>query len=73
MQTVNFFQVVVLELISEGEKEKWKACPFLIEAYTTFEAESVITNHYKGLTFEWKIKSISESKIREVILRPSTK
>lgn len=73
MNQVNFFQVNVSELISEDGKEKWKVCPYLVEAYTTFEAESVITEQYRNLSIDWKIKSIAESKIREVILRPIIK
>ena len=73
MNQVNFFQVNVSELISDEGKEKWKVCPYLVEAVSTFDAESIITEQYKNLAIDWKIKSIAESKIREVILRPSTK
>lgn len=74
MNQVNFFQVNVSELMSGDDgKEKWKVCPYLVEAYTTTEAEAVIVEQYKNLAIDWKIKSIAESKIKEVILRPMTK
>jgi hypothetical protein len=67
---VKFYLVVVSELVSEGEKEKWVANPYLIEAGSTFESEQIVTNNYKNLMIEWKIKSNSESKIQDVILKP---
>lgn len=69
-KTVKFYLVTVAELVSDSEKEKWTSIPYLVEAGSTFESEQIVTNHYKGLTFEWKIKSNAESKIQEVILQP---
>jgi hypothetical protein len=69
-KSVKFYLVTVSELVSEGEKEKWTSYPYLVEAGSTFEAEQIVTNNYKGLTIEWKIKSNAESKIQEVILQP---
>jgi hypothetical protein len=39
----------------------------LVEGYSVTDVESKVTKKYEGFTHEWRITSVSESKIDEVI------
>jgi hypothetical protein len=39
----------------------------LVEGYSVTDVEAKVTKKYEGFTHEWRITSVSESKIDEVI------
>ena len=39
----------------------------LVKGYSVTDVEAKVTEKYQGFTYEWRITSVSESKIDEVI------
>lgn len=39
----------------------------LVKGYSVTDVESKVTKKYEGFSFEWRITSVSESKIDEVL------
>jgi len=69
MDSSKFFIVKTVMFLPNEETGKLKKVPemFLVEAYTPTDVEAKITEKNKDLAVDWKITSISESKIIEVI------
>lgn len=40
----------------------------LVKGYSVTDVETKVTEKYQGFSYEWRITSVSESKIDEVIL-----
>jgi hypothetical protein len=68
-----YYEVKIKEAVSDTEKGvKYETKIYLIEADSTFEAETVVHKEFDGLTLEWEIIGCNLKKISEVILK-STK
>lgn len=40
---------------------------YLVEAVCVTDVEAIVTQKYQGVTFEWIITSVSETKITEIL------
>ena len=69
MDNAKFFIVKTVMFLPNEETGKLKKVPamFLVEAFTPTDVEAKITEKNKNLAVDWKITSINESKIIEVI------
>lgn len=66
---MNKFYEVQVKLIQENGKKSKET--YLINAMSTIDAESYVNEDFKGITLEWEISSIKESKICKIL--PPTK
>lgn len=63
-----FVAKIAYDVIDENtEKKKTKREEKLVLAYSPTDVEAKVTKAYEGFTFDWRITSITESKIDEVI------
>lgn len=69
MDDAKFFIVKTIMFLPNEETGKLKKVPemFLVEAFSPTDVEVKITEKNKNLAVDWKITSINESKIIEVI------
>lgn len=69
MDNEKFFIVKTIMLIPNEETGKMKKVPeiFLVKAFSPTDVEAKITLKNANLALDWKITSINESKIVEVI------
>lgn len=63
-----FYKAKVKEKI-EDEKGKLKklTSEYLVDAESVTEVESVIAKEYFGVTFDWELVSVSETKVVKVL------
>ncbi len=63
------YQVKVKERIEQdnGSFKKVTATYLVQDAVSVTDVEAIVTEKYKGSTFDWEIVSVSESKIEEVL------
>ncbi len=63
-----FVAKIAYDVIDENtEKKKVKREEKLVKGYSPTDVEAKITKAYEGFTLDWRITSIAESKIDEVI------
>jgi Domain of unknown function (DUF4494) len=63
-----FVAKIAYDVIDENtEKKKTKREEKLVKGFSPTDIEAKITKVYEGFTMDWRITSISESKIDEVI------
>ena len=51
----------------KGPKEKRTTETYLVEALSVTEAEAKVVEEFKGYTFDFKVKSVSASRIIKII------
>jgi len=68
MDSEKYFLVTVISKI-EDDSGKTKKIPekFLIKGFTYTDIEAKVIKEFEGVTFEFEIKSMSDSKIIKVI------
>ena len=63
-----FIAKIAYDVIDENtEKKKTKREEKLVKGYSPTDVEAKVTKAYEGITLEWRITAIAESKIDEVI------
>lgn len=70
---MEFFKVQMEEVIGEDKKggAKWETYTDIYEAEDVVDVQHQINENYKGLMVEWKTKSITKVKFRDVYLQPT--
>ena len=51
----------------KGTKEKRVTEPYLVEALSVTEAEAKVVQDFKGVMFDFEVKSVTSSKIIKII------
>ena len=68
---VKYHLVTVAEKYDDDNgKIKSRNAQYLVESISTFDADQIVRNLYKGCMNDWKISSNRESKIDDVLLLP---
>jgi hypothetical protein len=64
-----YFEVTVSILIStlKNGKDKFEREIYLVDAMTVTEAEARVVKHFSGVNLEYRIVTVRQSKIKEVL------
>jgi len=63
------YHLIKVKISSEDDKGriKWRAEEYLVDSLSVTEAESKITTLFKDYSGEWKIHSVVQSKILQIL------